>query len=83
MPERKNNGTLSLNGKKLLVLLLVWKTNRLLQYGSLFFIMRLTIVRIWRDNLPITKFFLVLTTDFGASILFKNSLMHLSTKPRG
>ena len=83
MPERKNNEALSLNGKKLLVLLLVWKTNRLLQYGSLFFIMRLTIVRIWRDNLPFTKFFLVLTTDFGASILFKNSLMHLSTKPRG
>ena len=83
MPERKNNETLSLNGKKLLVLLLVWKTNRLLQYGSLFFIMRLTIVRIWRDNLPFTKFFLVLKTDFGASILFKNSLMHLSTKPRG
>ena len=52
--------------------------------------MRLIPVRIWRDNLPkygraITKFFLgtVLTTGLGASILFKNSLMHLSTKSRG
>ena len=33
----------------------------------------------------ITKFFLgtVLTTGLGASILSKNSLMHLSTKSRG
>ena len=52
--------------------------------------MRLILVRIWRDNLPkyggaITKFYLgtVLTTDFGASILCKNSLMRLSTKSRG
>ena len=51
--------------------------------------MRLILVRIWRDNLPkygrpITKFFLgtVLTTGLGASILSKNSLMHLSTKSR-
>ena len=90
MPERKNNGILSLNVKKLLILHLVWKTNRILQYGSLFFIMRLILVRIWRDNLPkygrpITKFFLgtVLTTGLGASILSKNSLMHLSTKSCG
>ena len=41
----------------------------------------------WRDNLlkyarAITKSFLgfVLTTGFSASILFENSLMHLSTK---
>ena len=87
MPERKNDGILSLNVKKLLILHLVWKTNRILQYGSLFFIMQLILVRIWRDNLPkyggaITKFFLgtVLTTGFGASILSENSLMHLSTK---
>ena len=61
----------------------------ILQYGSItvVFIMRLILVRIWRDNLPkygraITKFFLgtVLTTGLGASILSKNSLMHLSTK---
>ena len=90
MPERKNDGILSLNVKKLLILHLVWKTNRILQYGSLFFIMRLILVRIWRDNLPkhggaITKFFLgtVLNTDFGASSLSKNSLMHWSTKSRG
>ena len=49
--------------------------------------MRWILVRIWRDNLPkyggtITKFVLgtVLTTGLGASILSKNSLMHLSTK---
>ena len=49
--------------------------------------MQLILVRIWRDDLPkyggaITKFFLgtVLATDFGASILSKNSLVYLSTK---
>ena len=52
---------------------------------SLFFILRLILVRIWRDNLPkygrtITKFFLgtVLTTGLGASILSKNPLTYLS-----
>ena len=90
MPERKNNGILSLNVKKLLILRLVWKTNRILQYGSLFFITRLILVDIWRDNLPkygkaITKFFLgtVLTTGLAASILSKHSLMHLLTKSSG
>ena len=63
MPECKNDGILLLNLKKLLILHLVWKTNWILQYGSLFFIMQLILVRIWRDNLPkygraITKFFL-------------------------
>ena len=89
MPECKNDGILSLKVKKLQILNLVWKTNRILQYGSLFFIMRLTLVRIWRYNLPkygraITKFFLgtVLTAGFGASILFENSLIHLSRKSR-
>ena len=88
MPDRRNDGILSLNVKKLLILYLIWKTN--LQYGSLFFIMRLILVCIWRDNLPkygrpITNSFLgtVLTTGLGASILSKNSLMHLSTKSRG
>ena len=62
MLEYKDDGILSLNVKKLLILHLVWKTNQILQYGSLFFIMPLIIVRIWRDNLPkygraITKFF--------------------------
>ena len=87
MPERKDDEILSLNVKKLLILHLVWKTNRILQYGSLFLIIRLILVLIWRDNLPeygraITKFFLgtILTTGLGASILSKNSLMHLSTK---
>ena len=90
MPECKNDGILLLNLKKLLILHLVWKTNWILQYGSLFFIMQLILVRIWRDNLPkygrpITKFFLgtVLTTGLGASILSKNYLMHLSNKSRG
>ena len=76
MPEHKNDGILSLNIKKLLILHLVWKTNRILQYGSLFFIMRLILVRIWRDNLPkygrpITNFLLgtVLTIGLGASFL--------------
>ena len=87
MPERKNDVILSLNVKKLLILHLVWKTNRILQYESLFFIMWLILVRIWRDNLSkydraITKLFLVtvLTIGLGASILSKNSLTHLLTK---
>ena len=74
MPECKNDGILSLNVKKLLILHLVWKTNRILQYGSLFFIMRIILVRIWRDNLPkygraFTKFYLgtAFTTGLGAS----------------
>ena len=90
MPECTNDRILSLNVKKLLILHLVWKTSRILKYGGLFFIMRLILVRIWRDNLPkygrpITKFFLgtALTAGLGASILTKNSLMHLSTKSRG
>ena len=90
MPERKNDGILSLNVKKLLILHLLWKTNRILQYGSLFFIMRLILLHIWRDNLPkygrvITKFFLdtVLTTGLAARTFSKNSLMHLPTKSRG
>ena len=89
MPGRKNDRILSLIVKKLLILHLVWKTNQILQYGSLFFIMRLIFVHIWRDNLPkydraITKFFLgnVLITGLGASILSKTSLMHVSTKSR-
>ena len=90
MLECKNDGTLSLNVKELLILHLVWKTNRILQYGSLFFIMRLILVRIWIENLPkygraITKFFsgTVVTTGFVSSILFKNSQMHLSIKSSG
>ena len=90
MLERENDGILSFNVKKLLILHLLWKTNRILQYGSLFFIMQLILVRIWRNNLrkygrAITKFFLgtVLTTRFCAGILFKNSLMRLSIKSRG
>ena len=90
MPERKNDGILSLNVKKLLILHLVWKANWILQNGSLFFIMQLILVRIWRDDLSkygraITKLFLgtVLTTGLGASISSKNYLMHLSTKSRG
>ena len=73
MPEHKNDAILSLNVKKLLILHLVWKINQILHYESLFFIMQLLLVRIWRDNLPkygraIIKFFLgtVLTTGLGA-----------------
>ena len=90
MPERENNGILSLNVRKLLILHFAWKTNRILQYGSLFFIMQLILVCTWRGYVPkygraIAKFFLgtVLITRFGASILSKNSLMHLSTKSCG
>ena len=90
MLEYKNAGILSLDVEKSLILHLVWKTDRILQYGSLFFIMRLVLVPIWRDNLlkygsAITKFFLgtVITTGLGASILSKNSLMHLPTKSSG
>ena len=89
MPERKNDRILSLNVKKLLILHLVWKTNGVLQYGSLFFITRLILVPIWRDNLPkygraITKSFLgtALITGFGASIFSKIYLMYLSRKSR-
>ena len=90
MPECKNDGILSLNVKKLLILQLVWKTNRILQYGSLFLITRLILLRYWRDNLPkygraiaITKFFLgtVLTTGLGASthgaLILSNFIMRL------
>ena len=52
-------------------------------------LIRMRLMRISRGNLPkygkpIIKFFLgtVLTTGLGASILSKNSLMHLSTKSR-
>ena len=69
MPERKNNGILSLNVKKLLTLHLVWKTNRMLQYGSLFFIMRLILVRTWRDNLP----------KYGRTITFRKVLFRNCT----
>ena len=44
MPDREKNGILPLNVKKLLILQLVWKTNRILQYGSLFFSMQLILV---------------------------------------
>ena len=74
----------------LLILHLVWKTNWVLQYKSLFFILRLIDAHVWRNNLPkygraIVKPCLgnVLVIVFGASILSKNSLMHLSTKARG
>ena len=50
MPERENDGILSLNVKKLLILHLVCKTNRILQYGGLLFIMRLIFMRIWRET---------------------------------
>ena len=90
MPKRKNDEILSLNVKRLLILHLVWKTNWILHYGSLFFFMRLILVRIWRDKLPkygtaITKFFsgTARTTHFDAIILSKSSLMHLPTKSRG
>ena len=90
MSGRKIDGILSLNVKKLLILHLVWITNWILQYRSLFFIMQLILLPIWRDNFAkyggaITKYFLgiILTTDFGASILSKTYLMHLSTKSRG
>ena len=44
MPNREKDGILPLNVKKLLILQLVWKTNRILQYGSLFFSMQLILV---------------------------------------
>ena len=80
MLEHKNDGILSLNVKKVLILYLVWKKNRILQYGKLFFTKQLILVRISRDNLPnygraITKSFsgTVRTTGFGASIFSNNS----------
>ena len=90
MPERKNDGILSSNVKKLIILHFVLKTNQILQYGSLVFFMQFILKPIWRENLPkygraITRSILdtVLTTVFGASILSKDSLMYLSTKSRG
>ena len=44
MLDREKDGILPLNVKKLLILQLVWKTNRILQYGSLFFSMQLILV---------------------------------------
>ena len=44
MPDREKGGILPLNVKKLLILQLVWKTNRILRYGSLFFSMQLVLV---------------------------------------
>ena len=44
MPDREKDGILPLNVKKLLILQLVWKTNQILQYGSLFFSMQLILV---------------------------------------
>ena len=44
MPDREKDGILPLNVKKLLILQLVWKTNRILRYGSLFFSMQLVLV---------------------------------------
>ena len=89
MPEPKNDGILFLNLKKLITLHIVWKTNAILQYGSLFFIIQLILVRIWRDNLPkegsaIIKYLIdtVLTTIFGANNFSKISLTHLSNKSR-
>ena len=52
MSEREKNGILSLNVKKFLIVHLVWKTDRILQYESLFFITGLILVPIWRGNLP-------------------------------
>ena len=46
MPEPKNDGIVSLNVKMPLILHLVLKTNRILQYEGLFFIIRLILVRI-------------------------------------
>ena len=51
MPGPKNDGILSLNVKKLFILRLVGKTNQILQYWSLFFVMRLILVGIGRDSL--------------------------------
>ena len=44
MLDREKDGILPLNVKKLLILQLVWKTNRILQYGSLFFSIQLVLV---------------------------------------
>ena len=81
---------LSLNVTMFLIFHLAWKTNQILQCGSLFFIMQLIFVWIWRANLPeygraITSFFYrhCPYIVFGASILSKNSLMHLLTRSRG
>ena len=68
MPKRKNDGIVFLNVKKLLILHLVWKTNRILQYEGLFFIMQLILVHICRDNL---------LQALVSLFLSKNSLMHL------
>ena len=78
--QRKKTRILSLNAKKLINLHLAWKIIRKLQSGSLFFITRLILVRIWSENLPkygstIIKPFLVtvVTTIFGVGTLPKNS----------
>ena len=70
MPKRKSDVILSKKNlsvcKKFTGFALsLEKKTRIIQYGSLFFFMRLLLVRIWRDNLPkcgraITKSFLAL-----------------------
>ena len=67
-----------------------WELTVSWQYGSSFFIMRLILVRTWRDNLPkygraIANSYLVTarTTVFGTSVLSKTSFVHLSTKSAG
>ena len=71
LSECQNDGILSLNVKKLLILHLVWKTNCILQCSSLFFIMQLILVLIWKYNLPkhgrtITQFFLGTVLNISA-----------------
>ena len=79
MPERKKIGILYLNVKKLINFHLLWNTIRKLQWGSLFFITRLILVRIWSESLPkygstIIKSFLgtVFTTTFCVNNLPKS-----------
>ena len=54
MLERKSTRILFLSIKKLLILQLVWKTNRRLQYESLFFIVQFILMSIThkKDRIP-------------------------------
>ena len=70
-----NDGILSLYIKMLITLRLVWKANRILQYGILFFIMRLILVR----NFFSIRVFFHLTTHRTAGKGGDHLLFHSAT----
>ena len=75
MPERKKIGIWSLNVKKLINLHLLWNTIRKLQWGSLFFITRIILVRIWSESLP--KYDSTIINSFLGTVLTRYLSIYL------